>query len=300
VLYELRQRLRTEVPNTHDWASIVAYAVSPWDFDEQIRRFRDGRVRKRLEVYFDRMDFLVDRRNEHGVRLLNSAVQTELDSLVDQIRTEHQTWLAQTEADRNVRPDEHAEALGMKGASEKRIGIIYAVIAREKTKGEEKRTYEEKALSAYKASQAAYKQSVRIQSTDRWHWVMTQFLSISAILAHKDVDLAQLKHECHWWHTAHQIAEWQLDTTRGQERAWALGTLAELELLGSIYLGKHFDKKKAQENIARYCSEIIDAVGPEDFAVNSTRRQLQRYAEVWQRDCWEELAKVGMDALKSS
>ncbi len=76
--------------------------------------------------------------------------------------------------------------------------------------------------------------------------------------------------------------------------------MAELELLGSIYLGEHFKKKKAQENIARYCSEIIDAVGPEDFAVNSTRRQLQRYAEVWRRDCWEDLAKAGMDALKSS
>lgn len=32
VIYELRQRLRTESSGTHDWASIVAYATVPFDF----------------------------------------------------------------------------------------------------------------------------------------------------------------------------------------------------------------------------------------------------------------------------
>jgi hypothetical protein len=306
VLYELRQRLRTEVPNTHDWASIVAYAVSPWDFDEQIRIFHDKQVRNRLEVLFDRMDNLVARWDETTQSPLNLGVRAELDRLAASIRAEHAAWLSRTEKDRAKYPVEHSEALGMKGASEKRIGIIYARISKyEQDKKEEKEAQRANKASqeAYKASKMAYQQALSIPSTNKWHWVITQFLSISTLpsLAASDGEINRLVRDFgDYWHTARQIAEWQLLNAEKQERAWALSTLAELELLGSIYLGEHFDKKKAHENIDRYCSEIIDAVGPEDFAVNSTRRQLQRYAEVWRRDCWEELAKTGMDALKSS
>ena len=41
VIYELRQRLRTDSSGTHDWASIVAYATIPADFEQQVNAFRD-------------------------------------------------------------------------------------------------------------------------------------------------------------------------------------------------------------------------------------------------------------------
>jgi hypothetical protein len=46
VLYRLRQRLRTDSTATHDWASIVAYAVVPWDFDRQVEAFRNRQTRQ--------------------------------------------------------------------------------------------------------------------------------------------------------------------------------------------------------------------------------------------------------------
>ena len=59
VLHELRQRLRTDVPDTHDWASIVAYATIASDLDEQVEVFRDKQIRARMEMQFDRIDELV-------------------------------------------------------------------------------------------------------------------------------------------------------------------------------------------------------------------------------------------------
>ena len=56
VLRALRQRLRTDSTGTHDWGSIVAYAVVPSDFDRQVEAFRNRQTRQRIEVKFDRAE----------------------------------------------------------------------------------------------------------------------------------------------------------------------------------------------------------------------------------------------------
>ena len=50
--------LRTDVPETHDWASIVAYATIAPDLEAQVEAFRDRQVRLALEVGFARIDDL--------------------------------------------------------------------------------------------------------------------------------------------------------------------------------------------------------------------------------------------------
>lgn len=73
VLHQLRQRLRIEVPETHDWASIVAYAVSPWDLDRQLEAFFDRQVRRRLGVMFARLDELAAARSTAGGAVADTA-----------------------------------------------------------------------------------------------------------------------------------------------------------------------------------------------------------------------------------
>ena len=60
VLYDMRQRLRTGSAGTHDWASIVAYASVPWDFERQVEAFRNRQVRTEIEVIFDEAEKTVD------------------------------------------------------------------------------------------------------------------------------------------------------------------------------------------------------------------------------------------------
>ena len=292
VLHELRQRLRTEVPQTHDWASIVAYAVSPWDFEAQIRRFHDRQRRARLEVFFARMDELVEqpeRVAEH---------QGELDALAQRIRAEHRTWLAQTEAERASQPEAHAEALGMHGASEKRIGIVYALAQRP-----------DQARLAYDSSCRAYRQAVGIEPHN--HWVITQVLALTALPELTGTEEARqqaVAELADWWLAARQIARWQLasPTVRGRERAWALGTLLELELLGSFYRAgpgaprrgrPARDPQDTRTQVLAHCRAIVEAVGLQDFAVHSTRRQMARYARIWAHTRWQALAEEAVQAL---
>ena len=100
-----------------------------------------------------------------------------------------------------------------------------------------------------------------------------------------------------WWSAARQISRWQLPTASGIERAWAYGTLAELELLGIIFGGKEFNADAVKEKIVRCCREIKEICTTDLFPVKSTKRQFRRYVEIWDREEWRELAQAGIDTL---
>ena len=53
-------------PDTHDWASIVAYATVPWDFEKQVDDFRDRQTRERIETLFARLDHLLATGKDRG------------------------------------------------------------------------------------------------------------------------------------------------------------------------------------------------------------------------------------------
>lgn len=292
VLHELRQRLRTEVAKTHDWASIVAYAVSPWDLEKQVEAFFDRQVRARLEVRFGRMDGLV------AGGALSAEAEAEFDRLAAQIRAEHAAWIGRTGARREAGARAHAEALGMHGASEKRIATACADRSRAEADPGRAAAAGANAVRAYEASRDAYRQALEADPTN--HWAATQFLSVVATPAlMTDVQLAGVRERYgSWWSAARQVTEWQLRGARGEARAWALGTLAELDLLGSVYQGRSFRPAEASGHIVQRCRELVDSVGAGAFAVASTRRQFERYLRFWAHERWRALAEAAVDALR--
>ncbi len=295
VLHLLRQRLSTEVTHAHDWASIVAYAVSPWDFEARVEAFRDRQVRARLDVRFKRMDALAAR------DALGAAQAAEFDQLAEAIRAEHESWIERSarrletaaKAERLQQARAHAEALGMRGASEKRIAIAWAGRAR----GGADPQAAECALQAYRASRDAYRQALETDPTN--HWAATQFLSVCSTpaLLPEGGEAALRERYGDWWRAARQVAEWQLRGSAGEARAWALGTLAELDLLGSVYQGRGYKAGEAAQRVAESCRQIVESVGPQAFAVSSTRRQFQRYLKNWPHARWQRLAEAAVQAL---
>lgn len=289
VLYELRQRLRTDSPGTHDWASIVAYASVPWDFERQVSAFRDEQARRKFNVKFDRIDELVGANKDNddfAKQSLDSSHLSELKSLCDSIRADLKKWREEPEV--AVSSREAAERLGVSAASEKRIGIAY-FMAKEETL----------CRQAYEASRDFYRKALEIEPSN--HWVITQYLSIAAILSLADKTAApeELAKEYGWtWAAARQIAEWHYGKSTGEERVWTLGTLAELALLGSIYkLPADFDSKQVKTEIKRCCKELRELLGPKAFPVFSTQRQFRRYLTHWGRPEWNDLAKEALKAL---
>ena len=286
VLYELRQRLRTDSPGTHDWASIVAYAAVPWDFEQQVNTFRDKQARRRFDVKFDRIDELVgsNKAKEDKVRKsLDPECLNELKSLCKSIRADLKKWREELEV--FASPKKISERLGVSAASEKRIGIACHLAEKK-----------DLCIEAYEASRDFYRKALEAEPCN--HWVITQYLSIVAILELKD-DTTNFTKEYGWtWVAACQMAEWQYNKSTGEERVWALGTLAELTLLGSVYsVTADFNHKQVKTEIKRYCNEMLKLLGSDTFPIFSTKRQFKRYVNYWENPIWNDLAKEALKAL---
>jgi hypothetical protein len=207
---------------------------------------------------------------------------TEVNRLYESIRGDLEKW---REALPPTAPNtERAERLGISGASEKRIGNLFRADKDE-----------ERARKAYETACEFYRRALDAEPFN--HWVITQYLSMTAVLAPDDVaDGLVVQYGALWSATRH-IAELELRKATGEKQAWALATLAELELLGSMYAGKSFDPKKARTVIESFCCRIYDAVDRDAFPVFSTRRQFKRYLENWPRQEWKDLAAAGSAAL---
>ncbi|MGB5158013.1 CHAT domain-containing protein [Desulfobacterium sp. N47] len=282
ILYELRQRLRTSCPETHDWASIVTYATVPWNFEKQVDEFRDKQTRDRIEIKFARIDDLLNNRKSESCA--DETVSSEMKVLSETIRKELKEWLDDTTVP--TTPKERSELLGVSAASEKRIGIAYHKLSDKANK-----------LQAYNNSCEFYRKAFQTDTTNSW--VITQYLSMLAVIRQEKGDgmtgLAEKYGQL--WNAALLIIDMQLPTLAGQDLAWAYGTLAELELLESIYAGEEYKEETSKDLIANYCKEIIETCEPDAFAVQSTERQFSRYTDIWKNEKWDALAKAALAVL---
>ncbi len=162
VLHELRQRLRTDAPETHDWASIVAYATIPADFALQVQQFHASQTQRKIEVKFDRIDELVKTITQ-GLATSDhqTDVHEELTALSEAIRQELKEW--RDEPHDHLTKEEWSMRLGLSAASEKRIGIALDLIGATK-----------EARQAYKCCFEFYQAAWTIDRAN--HWMLTQYL----------------------------------------------------------------------------------------------------------------------------
>ncbi len=330
-LHQVRQRLRIDLPDTHDWASIVAYAAIAPDLDLQVDAFRTRQTKRSMEIKFDRMDELAGQNEADAAKrkARDAKAGSALDTLCLAIRASLAAWSDGLGAQRDAK--ERAERKGMQGASEKRIAIAYELFsqpapgsaastgpsdprgangggaapaapsaAATPAAPDASAAYRIASTEAYRRSREFYAAALKAEPTN--HWVMTQFLSISATPAlaadAAALDALRLRYG-RWWLVARQLAEWQLHGAAVNDRVWAHGTLAELELLGAVYAGESFDTGKAQEAIADHCRQIRELASPDPFPAFSTQRQFRRYTDQWARPEWAPLAQAALAALES-
>jgi len=266
VLQDLRQRLFTAGGANHDWASIVAYASMPEGFDSQVNLFREEQMRRAIDVAFEW-----------------AAKQADLDQLDDMEKALGEAdrhlarWKALLPQDDSLPSRERrAECFGLHGASYKRRAGLYF-----------RKKASEKALRALREARAAY--LVAMDQGTQSHWTATQYLSLTAVLGEKP--------EPELWAAARGWAMGDLKRADVSTRAWAHGSLAELELLAS-YHQHPFSREKALDAIADHCEWIVALVGADSFHVQSTERQFRRYLEWWDRQEWRELAQHALRTLR--
>jgi len=178
-----------------------------------------------------------------------------------------------------------AEYYGIRGATLKRIALReYRDGQNEKQKGDETLM---RSLSSYRKAMDEW-----ATDRDKYHWVATQALALLAALGQEPDPVV--------FDMAYKFAERDLSDLDGETRAWAHGTLAELELIRGFHKRSKDGpgNEATKEKIKMHCTELLALRGPHSFEVGSTRRQFQRYVDFWPN--FAESAQVAVNILHSA
>ncbi len=283
VLFCLRRDLRARLKESHDWASIVAYAALPKNVASEMRTVRMKQANDCVCAGFDIRDQL-DRDAPPGKNARTSAdgeyrkscasnrIQKGISVFNDLL---HRT--DQDPIDRQIR------LLGMLASAEKRSaeyqfrGSEFARRQHSNSRQVVQQTGDDKRLLAevrkgLEQSRDHYDEAFRRNRSDSW--ALVQSLVLTAVLngpESVDSDLWGLA-ECM---SRNDLSQPKLDD---RQRGWALGNLIELNLLRMAMdstSAKEAKSKEAETMACKYARELAK-FGKKGF-VYTQRRQIQRY-----------------------
>lgn len=264
-LYFAREAVAALQPDIHDWASLIAYARFPDTFDEQLKDIR-------LKVAFAMMKVA----NTWSEALLKAgatdpAMAAQVSGRLDRAINRLEMLLAQRTAD-TKNPARTAEHLGLLGSACKRLAEHR--YAQQSQPGADAVALGQQSREALEKARQYYRQGHDQLLTN--HWTGVQYLSLTAVLA------GTLQPEHDRWCVTLFAAENDLARATGQDRVWALGTLAELYLLKPFTVSGADEVEtsaKALEKAGSYLAELYKA--GDAYASDSTTRQLSRYVDWW-------------------
>jgi CHAT domain len=269
-LYNTRVALAKE--NTHDWASLVAYARFPEDIDEQMK---DIKLKIMLE-FMKTANALTDHILKHINQLKKEQaeknfieVEKRLDSSIDNLTT----FLKEIEQNK-INKDRFAEHYGLIGSAYKRKAEhIFRV---SEYNGNLECQNKNHSINALLKAKNFYNGGYKFLNS---HWNGTQYLSLATILKEQQTT----SEEQEIWTCCKVMAEndERYAAQDDQTKAWAYGTLAELYFLKPYVFQLNEHEKvesfsKAQEFIVK-----LNNLTTEIFPKQSTVRQFDRYINWW-------------------
>jgi hypothetical protein len=185
----------------------------------------------------------------------------------------------------------------MCGSTFKRIALIY-----------KRKKDEEWYMDNLQRALANYERAVNEWAMDesKFHWAATQALSIKTVLADASGTVGPFRpaeKDVAMYFMARELANRDAKTGETNEaRAWGFATLAELDLLATPFDEWRTDRDQEppakKERVRNKCSQVIKCVGPNHFAVDSTRRQFQRYVDFWKGSKENPLKEIAEEAVK--
>ncbi len=258
ILYEVRRQLFMTSDRDHDWASIVTYGTLPANIDEfsnQVFNFFERQMHRSIQVSYNRADSF-EEASEEQIQALDSVKQILK-------HWKHRLPKGDSMQDRKRR----ANCYALHGSAFKRIALYWS--------NDIDRS--QKVMQAYDISLAHYKKAMNEMITEdpKYYWVATQFLSLSAVIKHHNLD------ENTYQYVRKLVIE-DIENGDKDTKAWAHGTMAELELLGLFYDHENGAKlDEISDEVCKHCNKIVEIMGAESFHAKSTTRQFQRYVYYW-------------------
>jgi hypothetical protein len=294
VLYDLRDRLRSRVLQTHDWASLVAYASFPENLERQLADVRYVQSRAAVDAALQLNDSVnkeaFDQIDEptSGERQPDSPPRKEAKRESDfrQARLK----MAQAESRLNeLLADE------LHGRQPQRLARMHGLLASTKKRYAESLFRENQLYKGRGDSRAElnaneprkYLSDARNSYWDAFQvdrsssWAVVQYLGLEAVLKGV-VGLVANQSE---WVAARVLAESDLSLKgehqhKDQRKAMAYGSLLELCLLGQLLPPEVRGTRtndEARVEAERLATALKRLEHPDSIELYSTRRQIERY-----------------------
>jgi hypothetical protein len=262
LLAYLRRELLTQAPDTHDWASVVAYASFPQKFDEILVQGQVEQTYRRFEAALNHVDKTLwpdSKRppSPDDMKRLEEA-RRRFDLLLEQVG--ESKW-------------DQAKIYGIVASAEKRIAEVRC--------REWKGSPHSENVAAPKAievrdrlmlSRQFYENSFKRDRSQVW--ALVQVLAITAVMGKWGEKDARARQR---WELARRFSEEELALGDPERLSWANGNLMELFVLAPLIPELNVNVEEATEQAEKYAYEFRRVTEANSINLYSTRRQMARY-----------------------
>ena len=274
IIHQLRQELCVRCPETHDWASIVAYAALPADFERQVDRVKLERRRFAVDTAMARIDL-----DEQAPSLALASTPSDgraAESASDRALKEAMAHLraAMPRRDEVERQKLRGETLGRLGGAEKRHAHILVRRAAALPASPQRAALDAEVRATLESARAHYLEAFRLDMSAGW--ALVQRLALDLALG-EALDESQ-------WITARGISLFALGAGTPHDVISAHGTLTELYVLAQVLPDTHEARVSAPESARRPLDALLARVNAASLDAYSVRHQLARYTTWWWKD----------------
>lgn len=283
LLNDLRWQLKAKLPETHDWASLVAYAALPTNIRSQLLDVRIGQAHRSINSALKFMDEVTDAMIQSS-KLKDRTTRGTGDGSKKSLQNPQEEMnRARKKKDRAV---ERLKALecetttqrsliyGLLASTEKRDAkiIFFAAHQTNTGTGQSSDSGEMTVRQCLIRARDYYKKAFEADKSQ--NWALVQEICLHAILdGPAAIDGAA-------WTTARFLSEGSLYLRNRKQVIWAHSNLIELFLLG--WLRPDLCTNAECRTKALYHAEQLSKVAAGTFDLYSARRQIERYSEWFQ------------------
>jgi hypothetical protein len=260
----LRRELLTQSPGMHDWASIVAYASFPQDFDEALANTQVWQTYRRFEAAISR----IDKRMRPDSKASMSEHEMER---VKEARKRFDLLLAR-EGESNTGD---SKIYGIVASAEKRIAELEWRRLKLKLERQPKDITPEQAIEVRDCLMSSRKFYENTFKRDRSQvWALVQVLALTAVLGKwKEID----KRSHARWELARRFSEEELQLGNAERLSWANANLMELYVLAPLIPGLNLEGDDPAARAEEFALAFRSVTEATSINLHSTRRQMERY-----------------------
>ena len=259
LLVNLRRELLTQAPNTHDWASIVAYASFPQKFDEILGHARLSQAYRQFEVAINHID----------KTMRDGEEQVPSPDDMKRVEAARKRFDLLLEEDSESKKEE-ARIYGIVASAEKRIAELLWRKLKANPNAAEISPIEvrDRLMNARRYYADTFKRD-RSQV-----WALVQVLALTVVMGTwQERDERALER----WDLARRFSEEELEFGNPDRLSWANANLMELYLLAPLIPGTTVTPADAADRAVQYALKFRSVTEAKSINLYSTRRQMARY-----------------------